>query len=366
MTKTKLKTKSVILSLVLCCFALLGIFTLVGCGSVTVQTLSEQFDELDAVYEQYSNIFTSTTYDGIETNYYISSYGTTVDNEISSNTEGYVELLNIYNATLIIANDYTDSNRDYVLSLDQDSLSKDSKTALKAVSESLEDYIESIYDFVEARSILISHFENFAGNSNASDEASLLRFKKVYGNMVSNAVTLSTKMAEMVETTSILDLLKRTDPTTADTVTVKDYIRAKLLPIFSELRITEIENKLNWNAQLDGDGETKERITALMSELDTQFESFKEIFVKTATNKLLSTEQMNDLFELAEEFFKDAEQYYYALSSLDIYTLSVTYSNNMSNYLEVNELAEVFLQKLEQFVTISLPNFMEAVNSICS
>ncbi len=357
-----MKTKKVLCSLAICCLSVFGVLGLSGCGNVSIQSLSETFQELDAVYQQYSNIFTEGELEGLETKYVISTYSDAVDEEIASNTEGYVELLDLYNATLVIANDYTDSNRDYVLSREEDALSSDSRRAINNLNESLNDYIDSIHDFVLARTTLIEHFDRFAGQIPESDESSLLRFKKVYGRMVANAVTVSTDVATLVETTDILELLRKTEPTPADTETVKEYIRAKLLPIFSEFRISQIENNMNWSAQREGD--CKARITALMESMNEAFENFKSNFVTRDANIQRESEQINLLFDLAEEFFKEADQFYIALERLDLPTLAISYDNELSTYLSENELAEVYLTKLEQFANISLPSFMDEVCEI--
>lgn len=357
-----MKIRKVLLSLVLCCFSVFAVLGLTGCKDVTLSTLKENFEKLDETYALYNEIFVEGECEGLETKYLIASYGKYVDEKIYDHNDQYEELLKLYNFTLVTASDYIDNNRGYILGLDEKDLSKDSKNALKALNESLVDYINFIPEFVRARESMIEYFSKYSTQGENSNLKNLLQFKKVYGAMVKKNVDLSINSAQMVETTKIFDLLKQTHPTAADTETVKEYIRAKMLPIYSEMKITEIANNMNWSAQKSGD--CKERIDVLIQELDDSFETFKENFISKATNKVLTKAEMKNFFDLTDEFFVEADAYYQALYGLNLSNLAVGFDNDLAKYKTTNKLAKVYLQKLEQFVGYSLERFMDSVCQI--
>ncbi len=357
-----MKIKKLLLTMALCCFCVFSVVGLAGCKDVTLSLLKENFEKLDAAYAANSDVFVEGEFEGLPTKYLISSYGTVVDKRIENGTEGYEELLKLYNATLVMASDYVDSNREFLLALEEKELSKQSKEALKILNDSVVEYTNSIEDFIRGRASLMDYFSKYAEESEVSNMKNILQFKKIYGNMVKKNVRLATNSARMVETTKIFELLKQTHPTAADTETVKEYIRAKLLPIYSEMKITEIANNMNWSAQKEGD--CKPQIDAVIEKLDASFVDFKQNFVTKKTSKVLTKTEMGHLFDIAEEFFVEAEAYFQALYGLSLSKLAVSYDNQMSKYLKENALAEVYLQKLEQFVGHSLGQFMDAVCDI--
>lgn len=358
-----MKFKKTLASLALGCCSVLALFGLGGCGEVSTKTLSENFDKLDATYQEYSEVFKQGTVDNLSTDYLI-TYGSIVDQYVTEQKEGYVELLSLYNSTLVISSDYIKNNEEYVKNLDDSTLSKDSKAAIKILNKSLVDYTDTISDFVRARKNFVEYFEQFNGQLNEeSNSAYLRKFKKSYGELVSKNIELSMNLAKTIETTEIFDLLKKTDPTENDTKIMKEYIRAKLLPIFSEFRITEIENNLNWNGQAQT--ETKTRIDNLLASLDSKFSTYKARFVgESGDLKILTSEEMNTLFDYIGKFFLEVDSYMDALKKLNISVLSVDYNNDLESYLGRNPFAETYLEKIEQFVEISLPNFMDQVVNI--
>lgn len=355
------KVRNLFLCLLLCFCSVFTVFGLVGCGSASVSDVKKNFQKLDATYQKYGEIFTITENKKDEF-YILINYGSSrIATQIEAGGK-FEELKSVYNATLVIASQYVDSNREFVTNYES-KLSKSSKKALDNLNESLEDYISSIKSFAKAHAALLDYCNRV--NVDTNDALHVLTFEKAYGKMVQRCVTLSTNVAKFVETTKILSLFKdkNTTPTELDTETVKQYIRAKLLPIYSNFRIKEVGNGMNWVETLDGDGETKDRIDSLLSELDKQYETFKNIFVRNTANKALETEKMNELFDMADRFFVAADEYYSALSGLDIKTLGVKYKNDMKAYSKKNKLAEIYLDKMEQFIRVVFPNFMNEVNN---
>ncbi len=270
----------------------------------------------------------------------------------------YLELETLYNETLSMALEYVDSNRSYVLGLDEDTMSSSTKSAIKTLNSSLTSYIDSIEDFVSALNTMKNYFTR---HSNSDSEAVVLqRFKQSYGEMVSKAVTLSVSMEEVIASSGIYEMLTKVEPADQDAETIKDYICAKLLPVFSEFKISEVASVMKWSSTKDGD--SKERLQTLMDALDENFEIYKTL-ASTIANRL-DSEGINQLFEYAEKFFVEMDDYFEALYDLDLRSLSVTYENNLENYLSENAFAEIYLKKLEQFVNKTLPDFMAKVMEI--
>ena len=190
----------------------------------------------------------------------------------------------------------------------------------------------------------------------------LNRFKISLGELLAKNVDFSTNLANAVEATEIFDLLKSLDdPQESDTKIVKEFARAKMLHIFTDFRVVEFANKMTWSVQKDG--ECKQRINALMTSLDEQYETFKQEFVLSKKNFVkLTKDQLKGLFDDISEFLLEAEAYSKALEGMDFPNLAVNYNNDMKEYLKKNKLAEQYLEKMEQFVAITLPNFMANIS----
>lgn len=351
-----MKIKSLLLSFVLGLTGLLAVFGLAGCGDTSLATIKENYQKLNETYAQYAEVFKTGVCEGLNTKYLI-SYGSVVDNYVDANKSGYVELESRYNMMLAISNDYIDNNIAYVTNFEEKELSGDSKSAINKLNEKLVEYTNSISNFVNARNSFVTYFSEFNGQLNEeADAAYLRRFKKSYGDLVSKNINLSMSLAKAIETTEIFNLLKNTEPTENDTNIIKEYIRAKMLPIFSEFMVTEIENNLNWSATPET--ESKSKIDELLSSLSTAFDSYKQHFVTSNTNSnKMTTKEVNDLFKMIEEFFVETDSYYKALKELNISTFAINFDFDMKKYKEQNQLAEVYLEKLEQFINFTLNNF---------
>lgn len=364
--EVNMKLRKIGLSLVLCLCSVFAVFGLTGCGEVSLETINKNFTTLEETYSKYSTIFTSGSCSGMDTKYLV-SYGSVVDNFVNDKTNyaEYAELKDLYNATLVISNDYIDNNKGYIQSLSEDKLDKNMKSVLQKLNNTMVDYTKAIDDFVSARSNFVSYFEVFPDtpDDNAS-LAHLRQFKKAYGKFVSKNMDFSTKMAETIENTEIFDIIKSTTPTENDTKIIKDYIRAKLLPIFSEFKITEIANNFNWNVSKET--ETKTRINNLLTALNVQFENYKSNFVSNTSQyrtltKDESVDEVAKIFDYSDTFFTEADAYFDALTNLNIAKLAVEYGNNLEEYKETNAFAEIYLEKLEQFVENTLPTFMTQI-----
>ncbi|MGN1201611.1 MAG: hypothetical protein ACI4R8_05115 [Candidatus Caccovivens sp.] len=359
-----MKIKHIILSITL---AVLGIFTtlsLSGCGEVSLDTLQSNFEKLDATYAKYSEVFTTGVCESMNTKYLV-DYGDIVNGYVSENKEEYRELSRVYNITLAISSDYIDNNKSYILNFSEENLNENSKECVKALNESLEDYTNSIEKFVSARKSLITHFEQFNGQLEEKDNLAFLRkFKKQYGALVEKNVILSTNLAKSVESTEIFDILKRGTPIANDTKIIKEYIRAKLLPIFSEFKITEMENNLYWGAYSSISTPAKQRIDDLMAELDNEFEDYKSKFVDGNENfKVMTKDEMSDLLDIVDEFLVEANSYFQSLHGFDVSALVENCDIDLEEYKKTNIYAEIYLQKMEQFIEISLGNFTDNVLS---
>lgn len=351
-----MKIKSLLLSFVLGLTGLLAVFGLVGCGDTSLATIEENYQKLNDTYSQYMEVFKTGFCEGVSTKYLI-GYGNIIDDYIDSKKAGYVELQSRYNIMLVISSDYIDNNISYVTNFEEAKLSAESRSAINKLNENLVEYTNTIESFVNARKSFVTYFSEFNGQLNEeADAAYLRRFKKSFGELVSKNINLSMSLAKAIETTEIFNLLKNTEPTENDSKIIKEYIRAKMLPIFSEFMITEIENNLNWSALTATESKTK--IDELLSKLNTEFESYKQHFVVSNgnTNKM-TTKEVNDLFNLIENFFVETDSYYKALKELDISAFAINYDFDMKKYKEQNQLAEVYIEKLEQFINFSLNNF---------
>lgn len=357
-----MKTRKIILSLVLCLCAFLPIFALAGCGNVPVSEVKSSFTDLQTTYNKYSDIFsTGTVEEGLTSNYKV-DYGVNLD-EISagSNKEMYDSLVERYNVMLAISSKYIDSNKAYVAALEEKELSEKTRVAINELNAKLTKYIKYIPTFATERNSFKDHFKNFAGNEQM-DLAVLRNFKKSYGELVSKNIDLALATAKVVETTEIFDILQATVPTQKDVRIVKEYISAKLLPIFNELLIAETETSFNY--YYDGyDCEAKTKIEEVVEDLESKFDYYKkQIVSSTATLKGasgdLSKEEMKDLFDILNDFSVEMKDYLKSVEKLDIAKL-ILESKTFEKHKKEIVLADVYYEKIDQFVSISLPNYMQ-------
>lgn len=357
--------KKTLMSILVCCVLIVGAFGLAGCGGVSVATIKENFETLNTFYAEHTDAFVSGTIEGIETNLKV-DFGEVVNSYIHENKANYGELETLYNAALVISNDYINKNKEYIFRLEENekSLSGEAKDALKELNSALTSYTKYVKTFVNERATFIKQMNKFAEDINdETNQVYLRRFKNTFGNLVESNVNLSLKLAETVDATEIFGLLQQVDALqSSDTGLVKEYVRAKMLPIFTEFQITEVANKMNWANQANGTH--KGIITQLMNQVKAQYENYCNVFVAANNNyKTFTKEQLQEAFDMFEEFEIQSQAASKALKELDLHKLAVSYDNNMEKYLKTNPLAEVYLEKLQEFYTTILPNFVSAFSS---
>lgn len=354
-----MKKKSLILSFVLGFLCVVPVFGLFGCGA-SPQTLKKNFEALDKTYETYSTIFVEKNISGVTTDHAV-DFGAKVNGYVSQKREGFDELDELYNLSFAISNQYIERYRGYICELQEKDLSKEAKNALDTLNNSLTSFDKQIKNFVKERASFVQYFEQYEGVSETetSTEVYLRRFKESFGRLLEKNIKFSTDLANAVEATKIFDLLKQVEaPLSSDTGIVKEYVRAKMLHLFTDFEITEFSNKMTWSVQAQGD--CKSRIDTLIGGVGKQYDAFKTQLIYAGKEyNVLSKEEFSNLFDFANEFLLEAEAYSKALTKMNFYDLAVNYGNNLKKYKEKNKFAEVYLQKMEQFVSITLPNFIQ-------
>jgi len=360
-----MKFKSLILSLVLGIFALFSTVGLVGCDGDLVTKIKTNFEKLDEVYEANSIVFYEGNCEGLQTKYLV-DYGKTVNGYVLDNKEGYAELQNTYNVILAVSNDCIDGNRNYILSfLDEDEdFDKTTTKALKALNKALENYIDSVEYFADERRTFVEYHAPEADFSNDSDNIYLRKFKRAYGKLVNESVALSDSVARCIESREFLELIQDTFVEVTEVEIVKEYIRAKMISVYSEMIVSKVENNLNWNAYNDVEAEVKERLDNILSGLRQHFENYKDTFIRAQNCKNLTQAEMKKLLTITEDFFVEAEDYFYALENFDIDKLVVDFDFDIEKYKNQDKLIEVYLAKIEQFIGVTLPAFTAEVSSI--
>lgn len=351
-----MKTRKIILSFILCICAILPVFALSGCGKKHVDEVKSSFADLEATYSEYADVFVVGSLENgqLQTKYKI-KYGVDLDAVASSGDEEKFDALDEkYNIMLAISSRYIDANKAFVQSLEQDNLSKDTKDALGRLDKSLTSYNKYIPKFVDELNDFKTHFENHSGNA-VANLAVLQNFKKFFGELVEKNIELALDVAKVIETTKVFDLLKSTTPTAEDSKTVKDYISAKMLPIFNNLLIKETETAFSY-----GDYEN-----AAMNELDDVVERLEQLFdvykarliVSSNEKAVASQEAMKKVFDDVNEFFVEKDVYLSCVDELDIYKLVVESESFIEHEKKV-EFASIYFNKIKQFINITLEDYM--------
>ncbi len=351
-----MKTRKIVLSFVLCLCALLPLFTLAGCGNVSVSEVKTSFADLDATYNKYAEVFVTGSPSGLMSTKYYVRYGVELDEISTAETKDKFDALEEkYNVMLAISSQYIDSNKAYISALEEDDLSDKTREALNSLNESLTNYNNYISKFVDERNAFKTHFENHAGNT-AADLAVLRSFKKIYGELVNKNLNLALSVANVIETTEIYDLLKTTQPTVEDTATVREYLAVKMLPIFNELLIAETETAFSYD---DYEGSAKDELQVTLDNLDDLFGDFKSRLVASASTErpLSSKEEMSSLFKKADNFFVEMNIYLDCVEDLNIYDLIVEHKTFEEHEKHV-EFARIYFEKIDQFVSVTLEDYM--------
>ena len=75
--------------------------------------------------------------------------------------------------------------------------------------------------------------------------------------------------------------------------------------------------------------------------------------------KELTSEELVALKDMMNKFLTEIDVYIEALDTLNVRELCVDYKNEMDEYLTHNDRAEICLERVENFVNVSLPNFLD-------
>ena len=356
-----MKIKKVCLSFVLCLCALMSVFAFSGCGSISIQEVQKNFTELQESYTKYAEVFELGTLEGFNTAYVV-NYGVSIDGISQTNQKKFDALKNKYNVMLALSSKYIDNNKAYVMALSEDGISAQTKNALQDLYSKIGSYTNYLPTFVEERNNFKNHFTNFASNENAN-LAVLNKFKKSYGQLVNKNLDIALSLANVMETTEIFELLQATDPTEKDTQIVKDYIATKMLPIFNQLLIEETETNF---AFYDYSGGAAEEVKSVVVKLENRFSTFKtSLALSNATCvELENKEEMQALVENAKDFFVEIHNYSNSIKELKIFDLIVNNKNSFEEHKKYVPFAEIYFEKIDQFVSITLGSFMNNLVSV--
>lgn len=352
-----MKRKSLVLSFVLAIFALFSTVAFVGCD-VSLDTLKGSFESLDSTYQTYSDVFKHGTLAGtIDTNYVV-NYGDAVNTYVGNNKENYVELRDEYNVMLAISHYYIDTNKTYVLNCDYKNLSKQAKNSLNTLNKKIKSYEKEIKKFDESRKAMMIFFNQYAEGERdqTAEEYHVRMFKRAYGKLIDKNIELSAALAKSVELTEIFELIKNTAITNKDVSIIKDYVQTKMLPIYNEFMINQVSNKISWKIYAG----LNSRLDSLVDNVKNSFNSYKTQIVNGATSdREFTAEQISVLFDKVENFLAEQKLYDRALKEFDIATFVMTYNGNLEQYEKKNSLASLDLDKVEQFIQKTVPNFIE-------
>lgn len=347
--------KKVLLSILLVCVAIFSVFSLTACGDSKLKTAVTSFKEIDEIYQE-----SETFNDDFSIN-----FGTVVQNKINSKEDGYVQLQDLYNKIFKISQSYIDNNKEYIINRTEEQLSKSSKNAIKSLNSELGSYKKKLKNFIEARNNFVSYFQDSSSkfDSEEVDQNHLSDFRGEFGKFVESNLNLAMSLANAVESTEIFERVNSGTPTELDSKVVKEYVGIKLLPIFSKFKLTELENKFNFeNTQQVG--EDKERIRVLINAVDREFQSYQNYFKNGKDPEKISLEMMNSLWEdRIQPFLEETDNFYKALKGFNLFNFAKD-GYVLKNYKKSNGYAEEYLLKMEQFVKVSLPDFMTQVENI--
>lgn len=329
------------------------VVTLAGCGSSTkVENVKASYDamvETLVVYDSVLNKGEENTYRNTR-EYYQISYGDIVDGYIRSQDENYIELRDYYNSVFSFAMSYVDENIQVVTNLLDEEVNSATRGTLEDLKDSIDDFTESIQNFVGARNRLDVYYQNYASTASEEEKMSRLRtFKREYVDFVDKSVQMSLNLSNSVEATGILDSVEHVRLT-------KNYILNKILRAYNELYILDIGT---FNFKETTDTDTKIRIENVLDKLQDLMDEYSSIMqLDDLALKELSVEELDALKVMMNKFLTEIDVYVEALETLDVRSLCVDYKNDMEDYLAHNDHAEICLERVENFVNISLPSFL--------
>ena len=344
--------KKILLSVFLCLTCALSCFMFFGCSNIAKPgEVATSYEEVERFYEEKDNIF------GANNQLNFGNAQSLVD----SANQDYSVLKTKYNSIFSISNDYIKEYMTYVRGLQENQLTEKVQVALSGLNSAISAY------FKELKSFAIQH-EYFAERDFSSLENSrpFLQSYKIYlGKMVAKNVEVSDKLARVLEEGKIYDIIKTEESALIeDVVVIKTYIRAKLLPVYTRFLITETESNVSWTTS-DRTTEAAQRIDDAIDAMLLSYNNDYQIaFVVDTTPNAESVNNVQALMQYCEDFMVEAQDFYKALSGLKISILAKNYKNDLTRYQNKNKLAEIYLEKIEQFINISLKNFIKETKDL--
>lgn len=367
-------------AVILACILTLGIMAFAGCGEVKTETLEENYNKMISTCETYEKGFFERSgeaddkgvyFDGINTLYKIKTYGDTVDDFIKSENaskdsdKSFAEISTLYNSALVYSMKYIDDNIGFVLNSNKNS-SKQAEEVIKKLNDSIVDYTSYFPTFVKEKNDFQKYFQkNYTpGEPKQNYEFFLNKFKESFGKLVSKNLNILDNLARSLEEINIFSILSsdNLDPVNEDTFIVKEYVRAKILPIFTRFSVDQI----NFNFYGTFETETKIRIQNLLKDILAKYDQYKKIFVKKDQDLVVFSKgrEIKVVFDLCEKFLTEVNDFYKSAEGLNLSELSNHYENDLSSYLNKNTYAEIYLLKMEQFIGTTLPQFMQKMDSL--
>lgn len=368
----KVKTKLLSLAILLvACFCLVG---LAGCCNqkVTIGTLEENYKVLQEIYTKAKEdkAFEEKQVDAniSSTKYYI-NFGTELQKKIEGYEDeqgrhepesGYVELRSLYNVTFAISNEFVDNTIPWIIGRKDEAITSETQSAVERLNATLVNYTATVRTFLAERGNIAYYFDNEASKYTAEDNlSSITIFKRTYSAMINANVNFSLALADAIETTNVYDDINNSEPTQHDCNSIKQYIRAKLLKVFSKFYITEIDSQFNWkNSQSDGDA--KADIQGYLDKLDENFALYKTVLASQTAPKKVDQEEIKTLWKYTQDFLIDTNDYYTALEKLNLSAFNAA----RFVYKDYDKQAPIYMHKIEQYLSITLPQFLNEINSI--
>ena len=360
-----MKVKTKLLSLVIllvACFCFVG---LAGCcdKKVTIGTLEANYNTLQEIYTKAINedAFVEQKVDANvnSTKYYI-NFGSELQKKIDANTAGYVELRNLYNVIFAISNEFIDNTIPWIIGRKDEAISKETQSAVESLNSALVNYTATVRNFLSERTSVIYYFQNEASKYTEADNlSSITIFKRTYSAMINANVNFSMALADAIETTNVYEDIYSAEPTQHDCNSIKQYIRAKVLKVFSKFYITEIDSQFNWkNSQSDGDA--KADIQAYLNKLDSNFTLYKSVLASQNAPKKVTQEEIETLWKYTQDFLLETNDYYIALEKLNLSAFNAA----RFVYKDYDKQAPLYMHKIDQYLNITLPQFLNEINAI--
>lgn len=350
MEKAK-KSLKIVLPIVLILISLVSIISFAGCNT-DVGTLSENIERMNQSLGAYS--FIQKNNGKLNTrDYYSLSYGAVVDELVESEEENYDELYKYYNSIFSLAMSYFDENISVVTGLSDEEMNDETRNSLNGLNQAIVDFVDELNPFVSARNQLVTYFNDYSTATDVAKLSELRSFKREYATFVDKAVQISLNLSTAVQATGDLDNVENVE-------LVKNSICNKMLTIYHKLFVMNI-GTFNWAESPETP--LKTRVNAIISNLETSFNSYISLFQTNSGFKELTIEELNTVELEAEKFLTEVDDYLAAIDGLDLHDLAINNYNDLDEYLNKNANAEIYLLKIEQFVNETLPTYISRLDN---